>query len=207
LLTGGLRISGIAETNGEIISWLSADDLYAPWAYKTVDMWMKRPGVSWLMGMPSIWDPNGCMRCVYPHNHKPRSMIKQGFFHPGFLGSIQAESTFFKRTIFQNLTQEQINSIAELKLAGDFLLWRTFAESTKLHLVPSVLGGFRIQGSNSSIESFDAYIDEVKSTKAICLSRSAANLASSIYNRSSAVLMKSKSIKENRRLNESLGLK
>lgn len=199
-------IEGFNHSVGDILSWLNADDLYMPWTLKTAQMWLSRPGVEWITGLPSIWDREGSLRCVYPHIFRPRIFINKGFFNPRFLGAIQAESTFFSRRLYEKLSKEQIDNILATKFAGDFCLWKHLAAYDKLHAVPTVLGGFRIHGANLSILKLDSYLAEVKSAGALCLSPSLAYVIQTFYGSLLNPLSYRKASIENKKLNVSLGL-
>ncbi|MEZ5997570.1 MAG: hypothetical protein R3B98_02625 [Hyphomonas sp.] len=99
--------------------------------------------------------------------HYPRSWIRKGWFHTGFLGHLQRESIKQPRyTLFDRLPVAQRTEIEAMRLAGDFLLWRRLAEHAPLSVMPTVLAGFRFHGSNMSVGGADAYAEEVRATGA-----------------------------------------
>ncbi|NRA31188.1 MAG: glycosyltransferase, partial [Parvularculaceae bacterium] len=159
-------MSGLSEASGDVLSWLNADDLYTPWALSTVCEHIERTGATWVTGLPGMWDRESRLRLVRPYGHYPQDWIRRGCFHIEFLGYLQQESMFFSRQLFYGLKTEQRKEIEEKKLAGDFLLWRRFAETAPLSVIPSVIGGFRLHTSNLSVEHASAYIDEVRASGA-----------------------------------------
>jgi hypothetical protein len=148
---------GFAIADGDILSWLNADDIYVPWALASAHLVLSRPKTDWIVGLSTVWDLNGAMRLVHSLSLKPRWMIRAGLFREDLFGCIQAESVFFTKTAVEQLTDTQITQIKKQKLAGDYFLWRALAETTKLHTIPVILGGFRIHGKNRSITQSDLY--------------------------------------------------
>jgi glycosyltransferase involved in cell wall biosynthesis len=153
-------LQGIAAADGEIVSWLNADDMYAPWALKTARQFLSRPNIDWIVGLATLWDKTGAMRLANAYTFKPGWMIRAGLFRGDLLGPIQAESVFFRHTVFDQLDERAINRVRAQKLAGDYFLWRAMAGVTKLHAVPVVLGGFRLHGENRSVDGEKQYQEE-----------------------------------------------
>jgi glycosyltransferase involved in cell wall biosynthesis len=155
-------LHGISQSSGDVLSWLNSDDLYTHWALASVQQYLsKYLHVSWVMGLPGVWDRNGILQYVLPISSWPRSWIHKGYFHPNLLGCIQAESCFFKKKLFEKISMEKLNKIRESKFAGDYLLWRALAEHTELKGLPTLIGGFRNHGDNLSIKNENLYMNEV----------------------------------------------
>tara|TARA_R110001606_G_scaffold102807_5_gene225416 strand:- start:13815 stop:14633 length:819 start_codon:yes stop_codon:yes gene_type:complete len=145
-----------------VLGWLNADDLYAPWAFTEVVRNMSGPSApKWISGLPALWDASGRMRAVQATAWRPRSAIRKGYFHDGLLGCLQQESMFFHTSLFRDLTQAERDLVHAQRLAGDYALWRAFAEKAALVTIPVVLGGFRVHGQNRSIQQAPSYMDEV----------------------------------------------
>ena len=159
-------LRGWESGKGEILCWLNCDDLYTPWAFWAVAKRFQQTHVDWLTGLPAGWDPNGTLRFVRPYGRYSRRAIRSGWHHSQFLGFLQQESMFFRRDLLNGLTDAQKARFANADLAGDFLLWRSFSETARLHVEPTVLGGFRRHGSNLSVRNEDRYLSEVKQSGA-----------------------------------------
>jgi glycosyltransferase involved in cell wall biosynthesis len=146
-----------------VLSWLNADDLYAPWALETAAAHFEQePESQWISGLPAIWDGAGRLRAVAPAAPRAQRLIAAGWRHDGALGCLQQESIFFRAGLFDALSRAEREAIASLELAGDFALWRAFARRTALTVLPTVLGGFRVHGRNQSVLRRGAYAEEVR---------------------------------------------
>ncbi|WP_411819435.1 glycosyltransferase [Hyphococcus formosus] len=177
-------LEGFRAARGMWLSWLNADDLYTGWALKTVSE--QADDVDWVIGFPACWDEADSLRFLRPEGWRPQKLIRDGWFHSGLLGFIQQESIFFKRSLFEKLSDAERKKFSDAKLAGDYILWKLFAAHAKLETIPTVLGGFRRHGDNRSITLQQEYLDEIKRDGTIELPTPVANLARAIYLRVSS---------------------
>ena len=161
---------GLDQADGDILGWLNADDLYAPWALATVAEYLRRnESCDWLSALPGCWDGQGRLRFVRPEGWRSRRLIRQGWHHKDLLGFLQQESMFFSRSLYGRLSADERKAVAGCRYAGDFVLWKAFAGHVRLDVLPTALGGFRRHGANASIVNLDAYMDEVKKAGAVFL--------------------------------------
>ena len=147
-------MKGFGRATGDILGWINADDLLLPWCLSSVGTYFEQvPECRWLTGIPTLFNDRGQM--VWVAQVAPRyrrAWIRRGWYSGIGLGPIQPESTFFRRSLF-----EQVGGLDRtLRLAGDFDLWRRFAVHADLHQVGTVLAGFRLHGRNltANIETY-----------------------------------------------------
>ena len=133
----------------DILFWLNADDMLAPWAFATLAPVFER-GADWVTGLPGQWDEAGRLTHLVPSAWYPRGLLRAGLFHGRALGWLQQESTFFSRRLLERADAEIIAGIRGMKYAGDFALWREFANHAALESLTTMLGGFRLHGANIS---------------------------------------------------------
>lgn len=152
---------GFSRSNGEIMAWINSDDMYLPWAFKTVaNIMYELPEVKWLTTLkPLYWDYYGV--CIEGHNILGFSLdafLDGCYVHNNSygIGYIQQESTFWKREIW-HLAGGYVST--DLNLASDFELWTRFYLHTNLYGTISPLGGFRLQHNQRS-QDINKYLEE-----------------------------------------------
>ena len=133
-----------------ICCWLNADDMMLPWAFASLREAFARSGAQWITSWPCFWDAEGRMQLVLPYAWYPRGLIRRGLFQGNALGWMQQESSFFTRGLLDRLPQATVTAIRHSKLAGDFLLWRAFAQSAAPMPLALPLSGFRKHDANAS---------------------------------------------------------
>lgn len=153
---------GIERAEGAIISWLNADDLYAPWALASLKRYRRVDAAAWMTGLPACWHGDGTLNFVRADAWRPRGAIARGWYHGEWLGFIQQEAIFFTRTLYDRLDERARARFASSRLAGDFLLWKMFAAYEPLTVVPALLGGFRRHQANRSVAGMADYMAEAQ---------------------------------------------
>lgn len=169
LFKGFEAIQAAGATDNDICLWLNADDYLAPWAFATMRLAFDMYDADWVTGQPTQWDAEGRMVLIESRGWYPRWFIAHGWFNIGCLGSIQQESTFFTLRLLRQLPQASVETIRSLRLAGDFLLWREFAQHRPLYAAPAAIGGFRLHGDNLSARQTQAYLAELRQVGACLL--------------------------------------
>jgi len=179
---------GFDQRAGDVLCWLNSDDLYTPWALDCAAQALAKPGCAWVSGFPAHWDCEGRLAAILPAGWSSRWLINQGWRHDGLLGAVQQESVFFKQSLWDALSEPEKARFASLKLAGDFFLWKRFARSAELTMIPSVLGGFRVHDSNASRLKADAYAREVRDCGGVQLPGAVAGILRRIYDAASSYI-------------------
>jgi glycosyltransferase involved in cell wall biosynthesis len=157
---------GFAHSSGEIMAWLNSDDMYCPWALKTVVSIMSElPQVDWLTTLnPCFWDWHGFCKGFDPIPGYSKEAFLDGCYlsdnKSKSFGWTQQESTFWKRSLWQKVGGY---ITTEFKLAGDFDLWSRFYSQADLYGTPSPLGGFRFQANQRSSKIEQYVVDAEKS--------------------------------------------
>lgn len=151
--------SGLRLASGDILAYLNAGDYFHPHAFSVVrDVMTAQPDCRWLSGYTVDYSESGAaVLFVLPYRYR-RRLIRCGAYG-AYLPFVQQESTFWRRDLMQRV---DLDRLARLRLAGDYYLWKCFAESADLHIVAAHLGGFRFHAGQLS-ENLAAYAGEMKS--------------------------------------------
>lgn len=153
---------GFAKCTGEIMAWLNSDDMYTPWALKTVaSAFMQFPQINWVTTLNQlIFDDCGLCADVKKIPGYSRSAFLDGRYtstKSSNFGFIQQESTFWRRSLW-----EAVDGLrCRFRLAADYDLWGRFFQNDNLWGLSSPLAGFRFHQKNKS-HNFDAYMYEVE---------------------------------------------
>lgn len=148
---------GFRQANGQILAWLNSDDKYLPWAVETAVEWLSRNGVQWVTGMHGFWDEAGRLERVTPiQPHYRQTWLQRGWYHGRALGWVQQESTFWTAPLW-----EQAGGFpSEVQMAGDYYLWKQFADHAELVTMPTLVAGIRKHPEQISTDT-DAYFSEI----------------------------------------------
>jgi glycosyltransferase involved in cell wall biosynthesis len=152
---------GFAHSTGEIMAWLNSDDMYLPWALKTIaDIMSTLPHIQWLTTLsPGLWDYQGfCSGFASLPGYSLQAFL-DGYYLPWKgKGWIQQESTFWRRQLWEK-AGGYVRT--DMKLASDFDLWSRFYIHADLYATPSPLGGFRRQFHQRS-KNREEYVREAE---------------------------------------------
>lgn len=131
---------GFSMASGEIFAWLNSDDMYLPWAVNVAVNHLSDDEIDWIIGHPARWDENGNLYYVNPlRPHYYQKWIRNGWYHGQALGWLQQESMFWTA----DLWEDKGGFPDDIELAGDYYLWRKFAERSDIKQIGTVLSGFR----------------------------------------------------------------
>ena len=156
---------GFLRTTGEVMGWLNADDLHAPWTLSLVgDLFGRFPQIEWLTTLyPILWDEQGhAVHIGYGGAFNARAFARGHNLYgaPWSVGGfVQQESTFWRRSLWER-AGGRID--ASLRLAGDFELWARFFHHAPLWAVAAPIAGFRRHGEQKTAREMDVYRAEAE---------------------------------------------
>lgn len=151
---------GFNMASGEIYAWLNSDDMYLPWAVDIAVDHLTQEGIDWIIGHPAHWDEDGVLYYVNPlQPHYRRKWIKNGWYHGRALGWMQQESMFWTAALWD----EKGGFPEDAGLAGDYYLWRQFAEESGIKQVGTVISGFRTHDEQIT-DDIERYYSDIPET-------------------------------------------
>jgi glycosyltransferase involved in cell wall biosynthesis len=145
--------------DADAMAWINADDRFEPGGFVTAqEIFDTHRDIEWITGRPTVIKENGGIQHISPITAFPREAIAAGIFDGRFARPfIQQEGTFWRPPLFEK--SGALN--ANFRLAGDFDLWRRFAQHSELVIVDAILGCFRIRQNQLSADraKYHAEID------------------------------------------------
>ncbi|MCT4684884.1 MAG: glycosyltransferase [Roseicyclus sp.] len=153
---------GLAAAGGDITCYLPAGETFEPQAFAIVsEIFAAFPAVHWLTGRSVTRNARGqIVESLLPHPYH-RRFIDCGM-HGTRLAVIQQESTFW-RSALNGLVD--LDRLRGCKLAGDYLLWKSFCARHPLHVVNAQLASFTIEPGQLSRQEPGAYRRELRSLR------------------------------------------
>ena len=154
----------LPECNDETwLSWINDDDQLLPDTGKILhELRTKFPTISLLTAIPAI---RGSVNINNRQLRLSPELVSLGLYDGTNLPFIQQEGTFFKCKIWRKHLNEIKAAWSNLKLAGDYFLWKQFASSgTIFYLYDQPLAIFRMDRKGGQLSSnIDKYQAEMNS--------------------------------------------
>jgi glycosyltransferase involved in cell wall biosynthesis len=143
--------------SGDVMTWLNADDRLEPGALRSVAHILEKfPDIDWLGGRSTIADETGLIVISWPIMPFPRKAIAAGIFDGRFAPIfIQQEGVFWRARLWEAAGGLNGN----FRLAGDFDLWRRFAQRTDLVVADAILGCWRRREGQLSANKAEYYAE------------------------------------------------
>ncbi len=137
---------GLKLVSGDVVGYINSDDFYFPGALSVISDIFEDIRIKWTTGLKVRINEKGQIFYVNLVSRYNKRMILQGFHGP-FLKYIQQECTFFRKEMLCNI---DLSELKRFKYAGDFYIWKKFAENEELTVVEALIGGFRFRGGQLS---------------------------------------------------------
>jgi len=154
---------GLPRSDGEVTFYLGAGDTLESSALQVVStIFTGYPQVQWLTGRATARNSRQeIVNSVLPHPFHRR------YFACGMYGTrlpvLQQESTFWRTDLHRAV---DFPALATTRLAGDYLLWKSFAELADLYVVNAMLGSFTQEPGQLSVSGeFGAYLAELRALR------------------------------------------
>lgn len=152
---------GLAKATGDIMAYINADDTYFPHTFRLVnEIFTKYKEIDWIGGRPAYINESRILTDIFPQvGAKRRRDIARGYFHQNAYGFLMQESMFWRRNLY--VKSGGINT--SLRLAGDYDLWRKFAQYTFFSPVDIPLAAFMRRTESISKTQKEKYLSEIAS--------------------------------------------
>lgn len=148
-----------ARHDGDVHSYLGAGDVFEPQTFTLVAEGIKVASRrhSWLTGQLVTRRQDGAIvRTTLPAPYSRKGLIRGRYTR--LAPSIQQESTWWDSDLHASIDLDQL---ATWRLAGDYYLWKSFAQHSSPIILDAVLGSFTWHGDNMSSD-WAAYLQEVE---------------------------------------------
>ena len=152
---------GIKMSTGKYILWVNSDDILADNnCLKNISFFLQKKNYKWITGKASFIFKNKKKIFNFIPYVYPNFIINKGFAHDCFWGFIQQESTIFSRDLYLQARGFDKN----LKMAGDYYLWKKFSNYSKLYTCNINIGAQR-KWEGQMQKDLKYYYNEIGKTK------------------------------------------
>lgn len=150
--------------NNVFMGWLNADDVLLPGAVDAIVRFGRsQPGVGWITGYASFMNRHGRLDAVTTNHFYPREILAAGLADGINWCFLQQESTFWRKSLYQRVGGLDTS----FKLAGDWDLWRRFAQHVPLVHMQYSLGVFRSNPGQLSTNLVDYWTEMEKAVPSV----------------------------------------
>ncbi len=146
--------------DADILGWLNSDDVLAPGAIQFACQRMAQwPEVSWIVSRPCESDGGGVMRKIHAPQVYNQKLLHAGLHDDRHLAFVMQEGSFWRGWLWK----QSGGLRGDLRLAGDYDLWRRFAALAAPYSCEQVLALHRRHSTQLSAQA-DKYLGEIDST-------------------------------------------
>lgn len=142
------------------MTWINADDILIPGALAFAGAMTQQftlAELSWFGGSVCIMHDD--MITFSFERPAPREALRRGLCDGKHWDFCQQEGTFFRAWLWRAV--DPARSVATLRLAGNWNLWRLMAAKANFAQLAAPLGGFRVSKTQMSARLRDAYLSEI----------------------------------------------
>jgi glycosyltransferase involved in cell wall biosynthesis len=124
-----------------VMTWINSDDRFTPNAFQTVAKFLSdNPEEQWITGLPCLVREDGCIADTRLENFGyARARLAKGQHDGRTLPFVMQEGTFWTRDLWEAVGGLNV----DLRLAGDWDLWRRMAQFSRLITFRAVLAYHR----------------------------------------------------------------
>lgn len=160
-------IKGFTYSDSEIMGWLNSDDLYFSWTLRSIgEIFNAYPDVDWITSKSHGWVSHstdaGGANPVPGYSQESFALGAHCFGHPNFRYSVQQESTFWRRSLWNKINY---NVMLDYPFAGDYALWLEMLTHTKPYNIEHPLASFRFRTGQRSAAKETYIKDSLKAQK------------------------------------------
>ncbi|QYZ67190.1 MAG: methyltransferase domain-containing protein [Gammaproteobacteria bacterium (ex Lamellibrachia satsuma)] len=144
------------------MAWINADDILMPCALALIDkvgVGFESRHVPWIGGAVNVVRDD--ISITQFHRATPTGVIADGLCDGQHWDFVQQEGVFFRKWLWDKVNAPDM--LRTFKYAGDWNLWRLFANHTEYVHFPCPLGGFRISKAQLSRANYKSYTEEIES--------------------------------------------
>ncbi len=150
--------SRFAIPDNEWMTWINSDDVLAPGAFAVISYISKKKNqIAWVTGRAAVRTPE--IQIAEADRYLTREIIKQGLSDGKHWGFLQQEGTFFRGRLWAAVDIPK--QFCTFKYAGDWNLWRKFAEIEDIYQYAFPLAYFSIRPGQLSQIGRDKYETEI----------------------------------------------
>ena len=156
--------SAVEASTNAFMTWINADDILMPGALAcagAMEQQFSPLDLSWFGGAVCIVRDDMITQSF--DRPVPREALRRGFCDGKHWDFLRQEGTFFRKWLWE--AANPATTIAGMKLAGDWNLWRLMAARADFSQLAVPLGGFRISEGQLSASQRDGYRNEVEAIK------------------------------------------